>query len=130
MEHAYRSSIRELRRQWRAYAAGRAWLAHEYPSFHPQPAAVARGPEAASGRPVALRAQLRVRRCRCRGTGSARAGCCLAGGPGLVERARFLAIDALLAIEELVGLRLANTPPARRPALRRPRRARRPRERP
>jgi len=27
VEHRYRASLRELRRQWRGYAAGRAWLA-------------------------------------------------------------------------------------------------------
>jgi len=35
VEHRYRPTIGGLRRQWRAYAAGRAWLAGRYPGFHP-----------------------------------------------------------------------------------------------
>ena len=36
--HRYRTTLRALSRQWRGYAAGRAWLARRYPDFHPQPA--------------------------------------------------------------------------------------------
>ncbi|MBV8429874.1 MAG: glycosyltransferase, partial [Solirubrobacterales bacterium] len=46
VEHRYRTSLRELRRQWRGYAAGRAWLARRYDGFVPEPAlrrAVRRG---------------------------------------------------------------------------------------
>src|ERR1700694_2432021 len=37
VEHSYRATIGELRRQWRGYAAGRAWLARRYQGFEPQP---------------------------------------------------------------------------------------------
>ena len=38
VEHPYRATIGELRRQWRGYAAGRAWLARRYQGFEPEPA--------------------------------------------------------------------------------------------
>ncbi|MDQ6606533.1 MAG: glycosyltransferase, partial [Actinomycetota bacterium] len=37
--HRYRTTVGELRRQWRGYAAGRAWLARRYEGFTPEPAA-------------------------------------------------------------------------------------------
>ncbi len=40
VEHRYRGTVRELRRQWRGYAAGRAWLARRYEGFAPEPAVV------------------------------------------------------------------------------------------
>jgi Glycosyl transferase family group 2 len=53
VEHQYRDSLRGLRRQWRGYAAGRAWLGRRYDGFAPQPAvlraASARVRRAASG---------------------------------------------------------------------------------
>lgn len=86
VEHRYRATLRELRRQWRGYAAGRAWLARRYPDFHPEPALarVVRG---------------RGRRSGAVATGGAGAG----RGP-----APFLALDALLAIDELIGFRMSN----------------------
>src|ERR1019366_7475177 len=33
VQHRYRTTVRELRRQWRGYAAGRAWLARLYEGF-------------------------------------------------------------------------------------------------
>ena len=36
VEHRYRRTLRELRRQWRGYAAGRAWLARRYHGFAPK----------------------------------------------------------------------------------------------
>src|ERR1700693_527927 len=36
VEHTYRASLGELRRQWRGYAAGRAWLSRRYEGFSPQ----------------------------------------------------------------------------------------------
>ena len=69
VEHRYRRTVGELRRQWRGYAAGRAWLARRYEGFAPEPAvarAVGRlrhrtraaiGPgTAAAGSPAARRA--------------------------------------------------------------------------
>ena len=91
VEHRYRATLGDLRRQWRGYAAGRAWLARRYEGFEPEPA-VAR----------ALR--------RARGSAPARR----VASPGHLERGRFLAIDALLAAEELAGLALSNRPTSER----------------
>lgn len=104
VQHTYRASLRELRRQWRAYAAGRAWLARRYGGFTPEPAArralrrgvrlLAQGPRRGAGpRTPAATAQHRV---------------------GRLDRGRFLALDALLAAEELGGLTLSNRPVAAR----------------
>lgn len=93
VEHVYRTSLRELRAQWRSYAAGRAWLARRYPGFRPEPA---------------LKRLLRRRGARS-GT-PARPGTALAGPRNRLERLEFLALDALLAIDELIGLRMSNRP--------------------
>jgi glycosyltransferase involved in cell wall biosynthesis len=87
VEHRYRATLRDLRQQWRGYAAGRAWLARRYDGFDPEPA-VAR----------ALR--------RARGSIPPRT----TGQSGRIERGRFLALDALLAADELAGLALSNRP--------------------
>ena len=87
VEHRYRATVGELRRQWRGYAAGRAWLARRYEGFEPQPAVTR-----------ALR--------RARGEAPPRRS----AGSGRLERVRFLALDALLAAEELAGLALSNRP--------------------
>ena len=51
VEHRYRTTVRALRRQWRGYAAGRAWLGRRYDGFAPEPALDAgRGPGPASPR--------------------------------------------------------------------------------
>jgi GT2 family glycosyltransferase len=94
--HAYRSSLGELRRQWRRYAAGRAWLARRYPDFHPEPALI--------------RALTTRRR---RSAPEADAGA-VSRRPH-PARAVFLALDGLLALEELVGLALSNRPAPSRP---------------
>jgi hypothetical protein len=108
VEHAYRDTVRELRAQWRGYAAGRAWLARNHPGFHPEPA-LAR----------ALR-RLRgghIRNHEADSNGST-AGAGAPAGPGgavrtpnQLEHAQFLALDALLAVEELIGLHMSNRPP-------------------
>jgi hypothetical protein len=90
VEHRYRATIGELRRQWRGYAAGRAWLARRYEGFEPQPAVTR-----------ALR--------RARGAAPPRRP----SGSGTLERGRFLALDALLAADELAGLVLSNRPALR-----------------
>ncbi len=135
VEHAYRTTIRELRRQWRGYAAGRAWLAREYPGFHPEPAAaravrrararlpLGRPPRAPDGTPpdpLPRSGDPREPLQRCPGP---REPPQQSPGPrarGLsnpqrapasrLERAQFLALDVLLAVEELVGFRLSNSP--------------------
>ncbi|MFL5862045.1 MAG: glycosyltransferase family 2 protein, partial [Solirubrobacteraceae bacterium] len=38
VEHRYRATVGALRRQWRGYAAGRAWLGRRYAGFAPEPA--------------------------------------------------------------------------------------------
>ena len=37
VQHAYRTTLRELGRQWRGYAAGARWLSERYPDFKPDP---------------------------------------------------------------------------------------------
>jgi hypothetical protein len=91
--HRYRATLRELRAQWRGYAAGRAWLARRYPGFTPEPA-------------LARAARRAVRR------GGQRAPASPAGAspPSRLDRARFLAIDGVLAADELAGFALSNRP--------------------
>jgi hypothetical protein len=95
VEHRYRTTVGELRRQWRGYAAGRAWLARRYEEFRPEPAAT--------------RA---LKRTRDRGPGGARPSSArsAAADPGRLERGRFLALDVLLGFEELAGFALSNKP--------------------
>jgi hypothetical protein len=97
VRHRYRESLRDLRRQWRSYAAGRAWLARRYDDFTPQPAVA--------------RAAARLSRPRGHaGPGGAKGGTSAGTRP---FDPRFLAIDALLAADELAGLTLSNHPPSR-----------------
>jgi GT2 family glycosyltransferase len=103
VEHHYRTSVAELRRQWRAYAAGRAWLARRYEGFEPEPA-VARGFERVRRR---LRGSRLERASGPDVTGSAAPA---RAGHAWREQAPFLALDALLAVEELAGFALSNRP--------------------
>jgi GT2 family glycosyltransferase len=96
VEHRYRATLRELRAQWRGYAAGRAWLARRYPGFAPEPAA-ARG---------IRRAVAAVRRRGARREKPQRVGSTPA--PRRIDR--YLPLDVLLAIEELTGFALSNRP--------------------
>jgi GT2 family glycosyltransferase len=103
VQHSYRASLGELRRQWRGYAAGRAWLSRRYEGFTPEPA-VARG----LGRLRGLVGGAAVRR-----------GRAAAPGRGVPDQERsFLVLDALLALEELAGLALSNRPAEATPAAR------------
>jgi GT2 family glycosyltransferase len=96
VEHRYRASLGELRRQWRGYAAGRAWLARRYDGFVPEPAA---------------RRALRRARARLRTQLGRRASPSARRSAGAVpDRGRFFALDALLSVEELAGLALSNRP--------------------
>jgi GT2 family glycosyltransferase len=103
--HEYRASLRDLRRQWRGYAAGASWLARRYPGFRPDPGlnrairlflkrfGIGPGLEfRADGRTAAAQARL-----------------------SRWERAQFFMVDAILAIEEQIGLRMSNDarPPQR-----------------
>jgi hypothetical protein len=97
VEHRYRTTLRELRRQWRGYAAGRAWLARRYDGFRPEPAL--------------SRALTRARFPHPQPSRGAGGG----AGPsrpaiGRLDRVRFRALDALLAGDELAGFALSNRP--------------------
>jgi hypothetical protein len=116
VEHRYRTTVRALRRQWRGYAAGRAWLGRRYDGFSPQPALTR-----TAGRVLRRRAALPA------GSAPAAAGSAAPGtdarqhdpsAPGPLDRGRFLALDAVLGVEELAGFALSNRPrrDARSPA--------------
>jgi GT2 family glycosyltransferase len=111
VEHRYRTTVRALRRQWRGYAAGRAWLARRYEGFTPEPGLA--------------RAGRRLLHPRRRPVGDPPApvqamppGVVRPPAPGRLDRGRFLALDAVLGLEELAGLALSNRPrrEARSPA--------------
>jgi GT2 family glycosyltransferase len=109
VEHRYRGTVGELRRQWRGYAAGRAWLARRYEGFAPEPA-VAR----AMGR---LRHRTRTALNAGGEAGAGSPGVRRSAPPvdaGRLERGRYLALDALLSAEELAGLALSNRPAGQR----------------
>ena len=93
--HEYRTSIEALRRQWRGYAAGRAWLGRRYEDFKPEPAL--------------RRAGTRLLR-RERAVAPPRSRPLPATTVRRRDRGRFLALDALLGVEELAGLALSNRP--------------------
>lgn len=99
VEHRYRSTLGELRRQWRGYAAGRAWLARRYEGFVPErafPRALRRARQRLELRRIRHEAALEPARAT--------------SGVGRVERGKYLAIDAVLAVEELTGFLLSNRP--------------------
>jgi GT2 family glycosyltransferase len=101
VEHAYRSTLGGLRRQWRGYAAGRAWLGRRYEGFTPEPAVrrLARGGLPGRGRGDRAPAPADAPRPEPAARASPAA-----------DQGRFLALDALLAAEELRGLLLSNRP--------------------
>ena len=106
VEHRYRVTLRELRRQWRGYAAGRAWLGRRYDGFD-APA----GGDSGVRPPAPARARRRT-------TGTRSGRWVFARGPprptsGRLERGRYLALDALLSVDELAGLALSNRPAGR-----------------
>jgi GT2 family glycosyltransferase len=108
VEHRYRATLRELRRQWRGYAAGRAWLGRRYEGFTPEPAVTRafgrlRHRALDAGRPAL-------------GPGVAPRRSAPAVGVGRLERGRYLALDALLSVDELAGLALSNRPAGRQSA--------------
>jgi GT2 family glycosyltransferase len=94
VEHQYRASVSELRRQWRGYAAGRAWLARRYDGFTPELALV-------------RAARRMARRGQSRGLGAPPAP---ARPPRPPVCPAYLALDVLLALEELTGFGLSNRP--------------------
>jgi GT2 family glycosyltransferase len=102
VEHRYRSSLPALRRQWRGYAAGRAWLARRYDGFSPEPAL----------RRAGARTLRRLGRKRATSAPGPRRAGPAPSGPrsGRLERGGFAALDAVLGVEELAGLLLSNRP--------------------
>jgi len=108
VDHQYRDSLRALRRQWRGYAAGRAWLGRRYDGFAPQPAFL-------------RAASTSIGRAARRASHAAAAPPPPAGEPPRPheepagDRLRFAALDAVLGVEELIGFALSNRPPAPRP---------------
>jgi GT2 family glycosyltransferase len=108
VEHRYRATLRELRRQWRGYAAGRAWLARRYEGFTPEPAV--RRAARRLGRSALRPARAAI------GPGSAPSRAAPAVSAGRLERGQYLALDALLSIDELAGLALSNRPGGDRPS--------------
>jgi hypothetical protein len=122
VEHRYRTTVRALRRQWRGYAAGRAWLGRRYDGFAPQPAVTR-----AAGRVLRRRSTDRstdrspdrlpaVQQAAQAGGDTKRAPAGAPGvtwlpsPPGRLDRGRFLALDAVLGLEELAGFALSNRP--------------------
>ncbi len=107
VEHVYRSTVRDLRRQWRGYAAGRAWLGRRYEGFAPESALrrVLRGQGRRSGAAAAPTSDP-----------AGAAGITPDAPPRLsrFERARHLVLDGVLAVEELIGFLLSNQPRHRR----------------
>jgi GT2 family glycosyltransferase len=112
VEHRYRTTVGALRRQWRGYAAGRAWLGRRYDGFTPEP-----GLARAWRRLRHPRRRSRVDRAGADPPGPAirslppgTAGATRRPAPRRLDRGRFLALDALLGVEELAGFALSNRP--------------------
>ena len=106
--HAYRASLRELRAQWRGYAAGRAWLGRTYPGFAPEPALKRALRRAGFGALPGV-----GRHAPAPGSGTPLTAARV--NPGTPprsprERIEFLFVDVLLGIEELRGFRRSNRP--------------------
>jgi GT2 family glycosyltransferase len=121
VQHAYRDSVGALRRQWRGYAAGRAWLGRRYPGFEPRPA-VLRAAQRALGRAGSGsfdQAAVAPPPAPERHPGDSSAPLETHSHPIPVadrDRLRFGALDVLLGVEELFGFVLSNRPPAVRSA--------------
>jgi GT2 family glycosyltransferase len=95
VEHRYRDSVQALRHQWRAYAAGRAWLGRRYDGFTPRPA-LARLAGRRSPRPASATVAFDPP----------------APAVPLRDRAAFAALDGMLGVEELIGFAQPNRPAA------------------
>ena len=98
VEHRYRESLTELRRQWRAYAAGARWLERRWPGFHPDPGLNRLGrillKKVGIGPGVTVRADGNTPQVR--------------GRLARTERAKFFAVQCILGVEEQIGLRMSN----------------------
>ena len=105
VEHRYRDSVTALRRQWRGYAAGRAWLGRRYEGFEPRPALL-RAAGRALGRAGAVPAPPDARRA---GVGDHQHQVGAIAQP-VADRVSFAALDGILGLEELIGFAQANRP--------------------
>ena len=102
VEHRYRTTIGDLRSQWRGYAAGRAWLGRRYRGLR---ARAGGGPRIGSG--VAAAAAQPADRRRTASREAIRVG--------RLERGGYAMLDAVLSAEELAGLMMSNRPRGRGP---------------
>jgi hypothetical protein len=126
VEHRYRTTVPGLTRQWRGYAAGRAWLGRRYEGFAPEPAARRAGARTW----LALRSG--VRRGAARGPAPTEAfapadvaeppaGPEVAAASNAVQATRskdrrYLILDLLLGVQELIGFTLSNRPAPGQPS--------------
>jgi GT2 family glycosyltransferase len=111
VEHRYRDSVGDLRRQWRGYAAGRAWLARRYEGFAPEPALVRALRRAGRGGGGAGAGGAGAGGAGDGGAGNGGAAAGGAGAGGARGGPRYLLVlDAVLAVDELVGFALSNRP--------------------
>ena len=111
VEHRYRDSFGALRRQWRGYAAGRAWLGRRYSGFEPQPGMLRAARRALARTGSGFPDQANPSPEQHPGHRSPRTN----SPPGTDgDRLRFAALDAVLGIEELFGFVLSNRPPSAR----------------
>jgi GT2 family glycosyltransferase len=108
--HSYRTSVGALRRQWRGYAAGRAWLGRRYDGFSPEPGFRRAGRRLLGRRRRPPPAPGVTSGVAPGGDGATGGAGTPAPRPTRLERGRFLALDALLGAEELAGLALSNRP--------------------
>ena len=106
--HRYRTSVGELRRQWRGYAAGPGLAGAPLPRLRPR-ARPAPGPAARAG-PVRRGGARRRRPSRSPAVDRGARLSAEAPAPGRLQRAGFLALDAVLSLEELAGFALSNRP--------------------
>jgi len=113
VEHRYRATLGELRRQWRGYAAGRAWLARRYRGFRPEPAASRavrrlwrslRLGSAPPGRDQPSRGQPLAHQLSPQNRAAERPE------TRRTERVAYAVLDVILGFEELFGLTLSNRP--------------------
>jgi hypothetical protein len=118
VEHRYRTTVPGLSRQWRGYAAGRAWLGRRYEGFAPEPAARRAGARAWLALRSGLRRGAPSGRADAPGAGSQVAGASDAAPDTRRPGGRYLILDLLLGVQELIGFTLSNRPPSGRPSSR------------
>jgi GT2 family glycosyltransferase len=106
VEHRYRDSLPALRRQWRGYAAGRAWLRRRYDGFEPQPALLRAARKAMGGTSDTAGGHPRSVEQR-RGDDARQ----LTAPMTPWDRVGFGAVDVILGLDELIGFALSNRPP-------------------